>query len=97
MMYYNLFFLTKCTLYILRPSIIEIFTLWRFLIKIYTDRFESIIENNIIKFSDILNNIPAYNILPNSAKNYVDLPFFSNWVIGFTISEGYFTPTESYG
>jgi hypothetical protein len=47
-------------------------------------------KNNITKYSDIPNNVPAYNVLPLSAKGYVDLPFFSNWIIGFTISEGSF-------
>jgi len=43
-----------------------------------------IIENNIIKYDDIL-NLKLANI-----KLDKDIPFFSNWLIGFTNAEGSF-------
>lgn len=45
-----------------------------------------IMKNNIIYFSDILGAALTFNILPDSAKGYVNLPFFCYWIIGFTIS-----------
>lgn len=28
--------------------------------------------------------------LPNTAPDFIDLPFFSAWLLGFTIAKGYF-------
>jgi p-aminobenzoyl-glutamate transporter AbgT len=35
-------------------------------------------------------DIPYFNTLPNTAEGYTLLPFFLNWIIGFTIAEGSF-------
>ena len=51
-----------------------------------------LLENNITKFSDIpsTENIKDLFTLPQSSIEYVNLPFFSNWIVGFTIAEGSF-------
>lgn len=53
-----------------------------------------ILSNNIVKYSDITpylelvgKNIP---ILPLTPLNYLNLSFFIDWVVGFTIAEGSF-------
>jgi len=35
-------------------------------------------------------NIPTVFILPKTALDYVNLPFFKNWLVGFTTAEGSF-------
>ncbi len=50
-----------------------------FLINVYQKQFNRaiyIMKNNIIKFSDILDIIPTFNILLNLIKDYINLPFF---------------------
>lgn len=49
-----------------------------------------ILKNNILYYSDIPNSVPTLNSLPLTAIGYTELPFFQNWIIGFTISEGSF-------
>lgn len=51
-----------------------------------------LLENNIIKFKDIpnSNNVKDLFVLPKFSCEYVSLPFFNNWVVGFTIAEGSF-------
>lgn len=53
-----------------------------------------ILSSNIIKFEEIPCNVPSHftviPALPSSAKDYVSLPFFTNWFVGFVIAEGSF-------
>lgn len=52
-----------------------------------------IVTNNILKFDDIPSLIPLsplLQILPITPEEYLELNFFSSWVVGFTISEGSF-------
>lgn len=51
-----------------------------------------LLENGITKFSNItsIDNIKDLFSLPESSIEYVNLPFFNNWIIGFTIAEGSF-------
>lgn len=51
-----------------------------------------LLENNITKFSSIptLDSIKDLFSLPQSSIGYVNLPFFNNWIVGFTIAEGSF-------
>lgn len=51
-----------------------------------------LLENNITKFSSIatITTIKDLFSLPQSSIQYLQLPFFSNWIVGFTIAEGSF-------
>jgi hypothetical protein len=51
-----------------------------------------ILENNIILFSDIttVSLFTQKIFLPTTALGYYQLPFFFNWLVGFTIGEGSF-------
>jgi hypothetical protein len=50
-----------------------------------------ILQNNLNMFSNITNlKVPSFNTLPTTALDYTLLPFFLNWIVGFTISEGSF-------
>lgn len=51
-----------------------------------------ILNNNLNIWKNIpdVSIIPFYNKLPNTAEGYFILPFFLNWIVGFTISEGSF-------
>lgn len=51
-----------------------------------------LLENNVTKFSTIasIDNIKDLFSLPLSSIGYVNLPFFTNWIVGFTIAEGSF-------
>lgn len=51
-----------------------------------------IIQSNLIFFSEIptVNLIPQQIYLPTTAIGYSQLPFFLNWVVGFTLAEGSF-------
>lgn len=51
-----------------------------------------IFENNIKNFDQIPNYVetPSFSILPANSLGYLNLPFFKNWVVGFTTAEGSF-------
>ena len=49
-----------------------------------------ILKNDIKLFSDIPAEVPSLSPLPNSASGYAVLPFFKNWIVGFTMAEGSF-------
>ena len=51
-----------------------------------------LLEKNSTKFSTIatIDNIKDLFSLPLSSIGYVNLPFFNNWIVGFTIAEGSF-------
>jgi hypothetical protein len=52
-----------------------------------------IITNNITLFKNISLNIPDsiyLNKLPDTFEEYLNIPFFNNWLIGFTMAEGSF-------
>lgn len=51
-----------------------------------------VMEKDINKYTDIPNieNIPLKFKLPNNPYGYTLLPFFKNWIVGFTNSEGSF-------
>lgn len=78
-LHYKLFFLTDTL--ICRRQIRKQFNLCMHLL-----------ENNITKFSSIpsIDNIKDLFTLPESSIGYVNLPFFYNWIVGFTIAEGSF-------
>lgn len=46
------------------------------------------LSQGIIKYSLIPNKVP-YTGVPSS-EAYLALPYFSNWVVGFTVAEGSF-------
>lgn len=54
------------------------------------DKAMFILQTNIKKYSELPAEIPAYNSLPQTAEDYSKLPFFHNWIVGFTIAEGSF-------
>lgn len=49
-----------------------------------------IIRSEIKKYSELPTEIPIYNSLPQTGEDYSKLPFFHNWIVGFTIAEGSF-------
>ncbi len=51
-----------------------------------------ILKNDIKVYDQIpaRGDIPTLFKLPKTALDYVSLPFFKNWIVGFTISEGSF-------
>ncbi len=49
-----------------------------------------VLSNNITKFELIPSLVPTLNPLPSTAQGYCSLPFFTNWIVGFTIAEGSF-------
>ena len=49
-----------------------------------------ILSNNILLFDSIPLTIPVLYPLPITAQGYCNLPFFTNWIVGFTIAEGSF-------
>jgi len=53
-------------------------------------RVMHILQNNINLFSQLPTDIPARNSLPTTPLGYIQLPFFLNWIVGFTIEEGSF-------
>lgn len=49
-----------------------------------------ILHNNIKFYSDIPLNITWYKNILKKSKDYLNLDFFDNWIVGFTIAEGSF-------
>lgn len=49
-----------------------------------------LIKNNIRNFNEIPNSIPCEFNLPFTKEDYIRLPFFRNWIVGFTLAEGSF-------
>ena len=51
-----------------------------------------IFEKNIKNFDQVPNYVetPSFSILPVNSLGYLNLPFFKNWVVGFTNAEGSF-------
>lgn len=49
-----------------------------------------ILKNNIKLFSEIPEFISTLYPVPATALEYTDLPFFKNWIVGFTVAEGSF-------
>ena len=54
------------------------------------DKAMFILQNEIKKYSELPTKIPVYNSLPQTAEGYSKLPFFHNWIVGFTMAEGSF-------
>ena len=54
------------------------------------DKAMFILQNNIKKYSELPDKFNICNNLPETAKDYCELPFFQNWIVGFTIAEGSF-------
>jgi len=51
------------------------------------------IFKNDTKFYDQIPDIkelPTFVLLPKTASNYIELAFFKNWIVGFTMAEGSF-------
>ena len=49
-----------------------------------------ILKNDIKIFNEIPSEIPNVFELPSTAIGYTKLPFFLNWIVGFTMAEGSF-------
>ena len=49
-----------------------------------------ILKNNIRNFDKIPKIIPEVYILPSTPLDYINLLFFKNWIVGFTMAEGSF-------
>jgi LAGLIDADG endonuclease len=47
-------------------------------------------QNFLMQDNKKILNIPTVFILPKTALDYVNLPFFKNWLVGFTAAEGSF-------
>ena len=47
-------------------------------------------RNNINLYSEIPISIPSIIPKLKSSEDYINLPFFNNWIVGFTIAEGSF-------
>jgi len=58
--------------------------------RVQFDKAIFILQNEIKKYSELPIVIPVYNNLPQTAEDYSKLPFFHNWIVGFTIAEGSF-------
>lgn len=54
------------------------------------DKALFILQNNLKLFSDIPAVVPSMFSLPSTASDYTNLPFFNNWIVGFTNAEGSF-------
>ena len=54
------------------------------------DKAMFILQNNIKLFSGIPAVVPSLFPLPTMASGYIALPFFKNWIVGFTMAEGSF-------
>jgi len=64
-----------------------------FLTKTRREQFNKamyILQNELKMFKDIPSSIPIIFPLPETALEYTKLPFFNNWIVGFTIAEGSF-------
>ena len=49
-----------------------------------------ILNNNIKKYSELPKVAPIIHKLPTNGEGYVNLSFFKNWIVGFTVAEGSF-------
>lgn len=49
-----------------------------------------LLNNNIVKFDLIPKHVPTVFAMPNTSIEYCKLPFFNNYLVGFTIAEGSF-------
>ena len=49
-----------------------------------------ILNNNIKKYSELPKVAPIIHKLPTNVEGYVNLSFFKNWIVGFTVAEGSF-------
>lgn len=54
------------------------------------DKAMFILQNNIKKYSELLNKYPVVYKLPETAEGYCKLDFLPNWIVGFTLAEGSF-------
>ncbi len=54
------------------------------------DKAIFLFKNNINLYPEIPINILSMNQKLNSPEDYINLPFFNNWIVGFTIAEGSF-------
>lgn len=55
-----------------------------------------ILNNNILRYDDITYNCIRKTVL--SAKDYVNLPYFKNWIVGFASAEGsFFIKSNNHG
>jgi len=64
-----------------------------FLTNIRREQFNKamyILQNELKFFTEIPSIVPTMYPLPESALGYTKLPFFNNWIVGFTVAEGSF-------
>jgi hypothetical protein len=54
------------------------------------DKAIFLFKKNIKLYSEIPINIPLMTEKLNNPNDYINLPFFNNWIVGFTIAEGSF-------
>jgi hypothetical protein len=49
-----------------------------------------VMQNRLTRFASLPARAPELNMLPTTAVGYLNLEYFSNWVVGFTTAEGSF-------
>ena len=54
------------------------------------DKAMFLFKNNINLYTEIPVSFPLMNQVLNKAEDFINLPFFNNWIVGFTIAEGSF-------
>lgn len=54
------------------------------------DKLLFILKNDIKLYNNLPNFIPSFNLLPITSEDYLNIPFFKNWLVGFTMAEGSF-------
>ena len=65
-----------------------------FLTKIRRQQFNLaiyLLTNNIVKYDEVPTKVPNLFNLPVNFMNYIKLPFFDNYLVGFTMAEGSFS------
>jgi len=54
-----------------------------------------ILKENIISYSCLAKCVPNLCELPVDAQDYINLPYFKNWIVGFVVAEGSFFIKEN--
>nr|YP_009029701.1 hypothetical protein [Magnusiomyces capitatus]AHY04954.1 hypothetical protein [Magnusiomyces capitatus] len=49
-----------------------------------------ILKNNMKIYSEMPTEMPLTKTLPRTTEDYLNLPFFKNWLVGFTMADGSF-------
>jgi hypothetical protein len=54
------------------------------------NRMMYVFTHNVTRFIDVPASFPSFNPIPTTAAGFVQLPFFADWTVGFTVAEGSF-------